>query len=169
MIKDRLGANAVVVNFPIGLESEFRGVVDLVRNQAIIWHEETLGAKFSYEPIPDELAEQAAEYRAALIEAAVEMDDAAHGGLSRRQGAGRGHPHAPACARARSSGKLVPVLCGSAFKNKGVQPLLDAVVDFLPSPLEVPPTEGIDAGHRRAWSCASPRTTSRWPASRSRS
>src|SRR5689334_18427097 len=77
MIKDRLGANAVVVNFPIGLENEFKGVVDLIRDRAIIWHEETLGAKFSYEPIPDELADQAAELRSALIEAAVELDDAA--------------------------------------------------------------------------------------------
>ena len=76
MIRDRLGANAVIVNFPIGLEADFKGVVDLIRNQAIVWHEETLGAKFSYEPIPADLAGKAAELRSALIDAAVEMDDA---------------------------------------------------------------------------------------------
>jgi elongation factor G len=145
MIKDRLGANVVIVNFPIGLESDFRGVVDVVRNQAVIWHEETLGAKFSYEPIPEELADQAAEYRSALIEAAVEMDDTAMEAYL--DGKEPDEATIIACLRKGTvSGKLVPVICGSAFKNKGVQPLLDAVVDFLPSPLEVPPTEGLIPG-----------------------
>ena len=145
MIKDRLGANAVVVNFPIGLENEFKGVVDLIRNRAIVWHEETLGAKFSYEPIPDDLADQAAELRSALIEAAVEMDDAAMEGYL--EGNEPDEATIIRCLRLGTiSGKLVPVVCGSAFKNKGVQPLLDAVVDFLPSPLEVPPTEGMVPG-----------------------
>ena len=145
MIKDRLGANAVIVNFPIGLESDFRGVVDVIRNQAIIWHEETLGAKFSYEAIPAELADQAAEYRQALIEAAVEMDDTAMEAYL--EGNEPDEATIVACLRKGTvSGKLVPVICGSAFKNKGVQPLLDAVVDFLPSPLEVPPTEGMVPG-----------------------
>jgi elongation factor G len=145
MIKDRLGANAVVVNFPIGLENEFKGVVDLIRNRAIVWHEETLGAKFSYEPIPDDLADQAAELRSALIEAAVEMDDAAMEGCL--EGNEPDEATIIRCLRLGTiSGKLVPVVCGSAFKNKGVQPLLDAVVDFLPSPLEVPPTEGMVPG-----------------------
>ncbi|MFO1046613.1 MAG: elongation factor G [Geminicoccaceae bacterium] len=145
MIRDRLGANAVIVNFPIGLEAEFKGVVDLIRNQAIIWHEETLGAKFSYEPVPAELADQAAELRSALIEAAVEMDDAAMEAYL--EGNEPDEATIIRCLRAGTvSGKLVPVVCGSAFKNKGVQPLLDAVVDFLPSPLEVPPTEGVVPG-----------------------
>ena len=145
MIKDRLGANAVIVNFPIGIESDFRGVVDVIGNQAIIWHEETLGAKFSYEPIPDDLADQAAEYRSALIEAAVEMDDAAMEAYL--EGNEPDEATIIACLRKGTvSGKLVPVICGSAFKNKGVQPLLDAVVNFLPSPLEVPPTEGLIPG-----------------------
>jgi elongation factor G len=145
MIRDRLGANAVVVNFPIGLEAEFRGVVDLVRNQAIIWHEETLGAKFSYEPIPAELADEAATLRSALIEAAVEVDDTVMEAYL--EGNEPDVATIVACLRKGTvSGKLVPVLCGSAFKNKGVQPLLDAVVAFLPSPLEVPPTEGIVPG-----------------------
>ena len=145
MIKDRLGANAVIVNFPIGLESDFRGVVDLIRNEAIIWHEETLGAKFSYEPIPADLADKAAELRAALIEAAVEIDDTVMEAYL--EGNEPDTATIVACLRKGTvSGKLVPVLCGSAFKNKGVQPLLDAVVAFLPSPLEVPPTEGMVPG-----------------------
>ncbi len=145
MIKDRLGANAVVVNFPIGLEADFRGVVDVIRNQAIVWHEETLGAKFSHEPIPDELADEAAAYRSALIEAAVEFDDAAMEAYL--DGQEPDEATIVACLRKGTvAGKLVPVICGSAFKNKGVQPLLDAVVDFLPSPLEVPPTEGLVPG-----------------------
>ena len=145
MIKDRLGANAVIVNFPVGLESDFKGVVDLIRNQAIIWHEETLGAKFSYEPIPADLADKAAELRTALIEAAVELDDAAMEAYL--EGNEPDEATLVACLRKGTvSGKLVPVLCGSAFKNKGVQPLLDAVVDFLPSPLEVPATEGLVPG-----------------------
>jgi elongation factor G len=134
-----------VVNFPIGLEADFKGVVDLIRNQAIVWHEETLGAKFSYEPIPANLADKAAELRSALVEAAVEMDDAAMEAYL--EGNEPDEATIVACLRKGTvAGKLVPVLCGSAFKNKGVQPLLDAVVDFLPSPLEVPPTEGIVPG-----------------------
>ena len=145
MIRERLGANAVIVNFPIGLESDFRGVVDVIRNQAVVWHEETLGAKFSYEAIPADLADQAAEYRQALIEAAVEMDDAAM--ESYLEGNEPDEATIVRCLRKGTvSGKLVPVICGSAFKNKGVQPLLDAVVAFLPSPLEVPPTEGVVPG-----------------------
>ncbi len=145
MIKDRLGANAVVVNFPIGLESDFKGVVDVLRNKAIVWLEETLGAKFEDRPIPDNLKEQAAEYRTRLIEAAAELDDDV---LEAYLG-GEEPDEATLVRLIRQgtvSGKLVPILCGSAFKNKGVQPLLDAVVDFLPSPLDVPPTEGTKPG-----------------------
>ena len=149
MIKDRLGANAVIVNFPVGLEADFKGVVDLIRNRAVIWHEETLGAKFSHEPIPADLAEQAAALRTALIEAAVETDDAAMEAYL--EGNEPDEATIVACLRKGTiSGKLVPVLCGSAFKNKGVQPLLDAVVDFLPSPLDVPPAEGVLPGTGRA-------------------
>ena len=145
MIKDRLGANAVVVNFPIGLESDFKGVVDVLRNKAIVWLEETLGAKFEDRPIPDNLKEQAAEYRTRLIEAAAELDDDVLEAYL-----GGDEPDEATLVRlirqGTVSGKLVPILCGSAFKNKGVQPLLDAVVDFLPSPLDVPPTEGTKPG-----------------------
>jgi elongation factor G len=145
MIRDRLGANPVVVNLPIGTESDFAGVIDLVRNVAVIWHDESLGAKFSDQPIPADLAARAAEYRTHLVEAAAEMDD-----MVLEAYLGGEEPDAATlirCLRKGTvSGKLVPVLCGSAFKNKGVQPLLDAVIDFLPSPLDVPPTEGMRPG-----------------------
>ena len=101
MIKDRLGANAVVVNFPIGLEADFRGVVDVIRNQAIIWHEETLGAKFSYEPIPAELADAGGRVPLGADRGRGRARRRRDGGLSRRQRAGRGHASSPACARAR--------------------------------------------------------------------
>ncbi len=141
MIKERLGANAVVVNFPIGHEAEFSGVVDVLRNKCVVWLEETLGAKFEDRPIPDHLKERAAEYRTKLIEAAAEMDDAVlEAYLSGEE------PDEATLIRCLRKGtvefKIVPVLCGAAFKNKGVQPLLDAVVDFLPSPADLPPVEG---------------------------
>ncbi len=143
MIRDRLGANAVPINIPVGVENDFRGVVDLVRNRAIIWHEETLGAKFSWTEIPAELAEAAAEARTALIEAAVEFDDAAMEAYL--EGQEPDEETLRRCIRKGTvDGALVPVLCGSAFKNKGVQPLLDAVVDYLPSPLDIPPVRGVD-------------------------
>ncbi len=142
MMRDRLGAHPVIINLPIGVEADFKGVADLVNNRAIIWHDESLGAKFSYGEIPAELAERAARDRAALIEAAVEFDDAAMEAYLEGE-----EPDAAtliACIRKGTvAGKLTPVLCGSSFKNKGVQPLLDAVIDFLPSPVDVPPTEGL--------------------------
>jgi elongation factor G len=142
MFKDRLGANAVVLNFPIGSESDFRGVVDVVRQKAIIWHDESLGAQFSYEDVPSELQDQLAEYREALIETAVEVDDAAMEAYL--EGEEPSEETLMSCLRKGTiAGTFVPVLCGSAFKNKGVQPLLDAVVDLLPSPLDVPETEGL--------------------------
>jgi elongation factor G len=141
MIKDRLGANAVVVNFPIGHEAEFTGVVDVLRNKAVVWLEETLGAKFEDRPIPEHLKARAAEYRTKLIEAAAEMDDAVLESYL-----GGEEPDEATLIRCLRKGtvefKIVPVLSGAAFKNKGVQPLLDAVVDFLPSPLDLPPVEG---------------------------
>ncbi|MFO1156885.1 MAG: elongation factor G, partial [Rhodospirillales bacterium] len=143
--KDRLGTRPIVLQLPIGAESDFIGVVDLVRMQAITWKEETLGAEFVYGPIPGDLAEQAAEYRHELLEAAVEQDEAALEAYLEGQ-----EPDAETllrCIRAGAvSGTFVPVTCGSAFKNKGVQPLLDAVIDFLPSPLDVPPVKGVKPG-----------------------
>jgi elongation factor G len=147
MIRERLGANAVIVNFPIGLESDFKGVVDVIRQKAIVWLEETLGAKFEDREIPAELKAKAEEYRTAMVDAVAELDDAV---LEAYLG-GEEPDEATLIRLLRQgtvSGKLVPVLCGSAFKNKGVQPLLDAVVDFLPSPADVPATDGHQARHR---------------------
>lgn len=141
MMVERLGANPIIVQLPIGSESEFVGIIDLINMRAIRWKDENLGAEFVYEDIPSTLQEQANEYRAKLVEAAVEMDDTIlEAYLNGEQ------PSAEAlvqCLRKGTlSSKLVPVLCGSAFKNKGVQPLLDAVVDFLPSPLDIGAVKG---------------------------
>ena len=148
MFKDRLGANPLIVNFPIGSESDFVGVVDLIKMKAVIWHEETLGASFSYEDIPDNLVDIANERRDALVEAAiqVEEDDAVSEQLMEAYFEGE-HPDEATLIKYLRQGTInglfVPVLSGSAFKNKGVQPLLDAVVDLLPSPLDLPATEGL--------------------------
>jgi len=142
MIKDRLGARPLVLYIPIGMESQLKGLVDLVENRAIIWLDDGLGAKYEYQDIPADLADKAAQYREALIETAVEQDDDVmeaylEGNI----------PDAATLKKLIRKGTLnfsfVPVLCGSAFKNKGVQPLLDAVVDYLPSPLDIPAVEGV--------------------------
>src|SRR5262249_51949262 len=133
MIKDRLGAVPLVTQIPIGAEGGYKGLVDLVQNKAIIWLEETLGAKFDVTDIPEDLKAQAAEYRAKLIELAVEQDDTA---LEAYLGGEEpDYDTLIRCIRKGTIGyKFVPVLCGSAFKNKGVQPMLDAVVNYLPAP-----------------------------------
>ncbi|HVL79362.1 MAG TPA: elongation factor G [Sphingomicrobium sp.] len=142
MIKERLGARPLVLYLPIGIESGFKGLVDLVNNRAIIWLDESLGAKFVYEEIPDDLKDAADTARQDLIEIAVEQDDEVM--ESYLEG---NEPDVATLKRLIRKGTLnfsfVPVLCGSAFKNKGVQPLLDAVVDYLPSPLDIPPVEGL--------------------------
>ena len=143
MIVDRLGARPLVLQLPIGAESDFAGVVDLVENNAIVWQDESLGAKFDIVEIPDELKEKAAEYRSQLIETAVEADDDA---MERYlEGAEIDNETLKRCVRKGTiNGDFVPVLCGTAFKNKGVQPLLDAVVDYLPSPLDIGEMTGVD-------------------------
>jgi elongation factor G len=142
MIKDRLGARPAVLYLPIGIEGSFKGLVDLVENRAIIWLEESLGAKFEYSDIPADLADAAAAARQELIEMAVEQDDDVMTAYLEGD-----EPDTATLKKLIRKGTLnfsfVPVLCGSAFKNKGVQPLLDAVVDYLPSPLDIPPVEGI--------------------------
>ena len=142
-IVDRLGAKPVAIQLPIGAENQFKGIIDLVRMVGVVWDEETLGAKYHDIEIPAELLDQAKEYREKLIEAAVELeDDATTAYLEGKQ------PDEATLKRlirkATISSAFFPVLCGSAFKNKGVQPLLDAVVDYLPSPVDVPPVKGID-------------------------
>ncbi|MDB5695911.1 MAG: fusA [Sphingomonas bacterium] len=142
MIKDRLGARPAILYLPIGIEGGFKGLVDLVENRAIIWLEESLGAKFEYQEIPAELADAAATARSELIEMAVEQDD----DLMEAYLEGTEPTVAQLKALIRKgtlNSSFVPILCGSAFKNKGVQPLLDAVVDYLPSPLDVPAIKGL--------------------------
>ena len=141
-VKARLGANPILVQLNIGVEEEFRGVVDLIRMKAIYWDEENMGSTFTFADIPDELVDQAREMRDAMVEVAAEGDESLlekyleEGDLGEadiRQG-----------LRARTlANEIVPMLCGSAFKNKGVQALLDAVIDFLPAPTDVPAIIGI--------------------------
>jgi elongation factor G len=142
-IVKRLGAKPVAIQLPIGAESEFKGLVDLVRMKGIIWHEEDKGATFDEIEIPADLKDKAAEYRAQLIEAAVELDDEVLAAFFDGK-----EPDEATLKRlirkAVLTSAFFPVLCGSAFKNKGVQTLLDAVVDYLPSPLDVPAIKGID-------------------------
>ena len=145
MIVDRLGAKPLVVQFPVGSESDLRGVVDLIKMKAILWKDESLGAEFEEADIPADLADRAAEAREQLIELAVEQDDAAMEAYL--EGNEPDEETLKRCIR-RGTCELafVPVLCGSAFKNKGVQPLLDAVVDYLPGPTDVPAVKGVKAG-----------------------
>ncbi|KAA0970965.1 elongation factor G [Aureimonas fodinaquatilis] len=143
MVKSRLGARPIVVQLPIGAESDFKGVVDLIEMKALIWRDESLGAKWDVVEIPADLADQAVEYREAMIEAAVEVDEAAteaylEGNMPSNEELRK------LIRKGTCDVWFTPVLCGSSFKNKGVQPLLDAVVDFLPSPVEVPAIKGID-------------------------
>ena len=142
-IVKRLGAKPVAIQLPIGAENNFKGLIDLVRMKAVLWDDEALGAKYRDEEIPAELLDQAKEYREKMIEAAVELDDDALTAFL------DGNEPDEATIRkllrkAVLTGAFYPVLCGSAFKNKGVQPLLDAVVDYLPSPVDVPAIKGVD-------------------------
>ena len=142
-IKVRLGARPVPIQLPIGSESNFKGIVDLVRMKGVVWQDEQLGAKFDDVEIPEDMVEKAKEYRLALIEAAVELDDTAMEAYLEGK-----EPSEEVLKmlirKAVLSGAFYPVLAGSAFKNKGVQPLLDAVVDYLPSPIERGAIKGID-------------------------
>jgi elongation factor G len=143
MIKDRLGAKPVAIQLPIGAENDFAGVVDLIEMKALIWQAEDLGAKWDVVDIPDDLVDRAQEWREAMIESVVEVDDAAMEAYL--EGNEPDNDQIRALLRKGTcSVTFYPVLCGSAFKNKGVQPLLDAVVDFLPSPVEVPAIKGIN-------------------------
>ncbi|MEO0636585.1 MAG: elongation factor G [Pseudomonadota bacterium] len=144
MIKERLGAKPLVCQLPIGAESEFAGCIDLIEMKALIWNGEELGASWDVTDIPAELADQAAEYREALIEMAVEVDEEAMEAYL--EGNEPDTDQLRALIRKGTIGvEFFPVFCGTAFKNKGVQPLLDAVVDFLPSPVDIPAIKGIDA------------------------
>ena len=142
-IIDRLGANPVPIQIPIGRESEFRGTIDLVTMKGFFYDDETLGAKYVVGEIPENLLDQAKEYREKMIDAVAEFDEQVmekylNGHSLTEEEIKR------AIRAATIAMKVTPVLCGSAFKNKGVQQLLDAVVDYLPSPLDIPPVKGID-------------------------
>ena len=150
MMKDRLNANTAVLQLPIGNEADFIGVVDLVEMRALTWRGETeLGANFEVEEIPADMVDQAAEWREKLLETLADVDDEiaeiflGDGDFTVAQ-------LKAAIRRATIADKINPVLTGSAFKNKGVQPMLDAVVDYLPSPLDVDHIEGTAAGRRHA-------------------
>jgi elongation factor G len=143
-IHDKLGAHAVPIQLPLGSEELHRGLLDLVKMKALVFHEEELGSRYDEVEIPADLRVRAEEARARMVEAAAEHDDAVmHAFLEGQE------PSEADLRRALRKGciarKLFPVLCGSAFKHKGVQPLLDAVVDYLPSPLDIPPVHGKDA------------------------
>ncbi|SMO83481.1 translation elongation factor 2 (EF-2/EF-G) [Balnearium lithotrophicum] len=142
-VEEKLGAKPVPVQVPIGAEDEFKGVVDLITMKAIIWEEETLGAKFHYEEIPEDLLPVAEEWREKMLEALADIDEEIM--MKYLEGEEITEDEIKAALRKGTIElKFFPMLCGSAFKNKGVQPLLDAVVDYLPSPLDVPPIKGIN-------------------------
>jgi elongation factor G len=143
MIQDRLGARPAILQLPIGAEEKFVGVIDLVQMKAVVWEEESLGAKFRVDPIPEAMAAQAEEYREKLLEAAADCDEALMEKYLDGKEISEGEIRA-AIRRGALSLKIVPVVCGSAFRNKGVQLLLDAVVDYLPSPLDIPPVKGVN-------------------------
>ncbi|SFK29618.1 elongation factor G [Methylocapsa palsarum] len=142
-IKTKVGGRPVCIQLPIGSEMDFKGVIDLVRMKAIVWEDEALGAKYNDAEIPDNLKEQAAAYRHTLLEAAVELDDDVMAAYLD----GVEPDEATLKRLIRKAVRhiiFIPVLCGSAFKNKGVQPLLDAVVDYLPSPIDREAIKGVD-------------------------
>ena len=143
MIKDRLKANPVPIQLPVGKEEYYKGIIDLVRMKAIIWDEESLGAKFREDEIPADLLDEAQEWRDKLIEEISSHDDA----LMEKYLTGEVLSESEIMAAIRACTlkiQIIPVVCGSAFKNKGVQNLLDAVVDYMPSPMDIPPIKGLD-------------------------
>jgi len=145
-IIERLKAKPVAIQIPVGAEEKFKGIVDLVEMKAVIWRDETLGAEFDVVDIPEDLVEKANSYREQMIEAVSEFDDVlfekfVHGEALTNDEVRAG------IRKATIALKIFPVICGSAFKNKGVQTMLDAVVDYLPSPLDIPPVQGLDVDH----------------------
>ena len=144
-IRKRLNARPVAIQLPIGQEDKFKGVIDLMTMKAIIWNDENMGAEYEVEEIPEELKKKAAAYHQILVETVVENDDQDELMHKYVEGETIGEAELKAALRrATLKMKVFPVICGTAFKNKGVQPLLDAVVDYLPSPLDVPPVKGKD-------------------------
>jgi len=152
MMKERLNVSPLILQLPVGSEDEFAGVIDLIGMQQIRWHDDTLGATFSSEDIPSELRDQAHEYHELLIETLAETDDAImEAYLAEEQISPK--TLVAAIRKATIDLELVPILCGSALKNRGVQPLLDAIIDYLPSPLDVPPIQGEHPETGQAVAC----------------
>jgi len=145
-IRKRLNARPVAIQIPIGQEAAFKGVIDLIGMKAIVWRDETMGAKYEVEEIPADLLKKAEAFRAQLVESVAENDDDMLHKFLEGEAISADELRA-SLRKSVISLKLFPVLCGTAFKNKGVQTLLDAVVDYLPSPLDIPPTQGIDPDH----------------------
>ena len=145
MIKDRLGAYPLVLQLPWGAESDFKGIIDILKMKAIVWDEESMGAKFTELPLPSEMEEEAKQYREMLLETIAERDDVIMEEYLADKEIGMNELKR-AIRSATINSDLVPVLCGSALKNKGIQPLLDSIVDFLPSPVDVPPIAGTIPG-----------------------
>ncbi len=151
-MEERLRARPVLLQLPLGKEDGFRGVIDLIRMKAIVWDDESLGANYHVEELPADLAQLAESHREKLVEAAADVDES----LLERYLEGREISDAEICAAVRKATldmKVVPVLCGSSFKNKGVQLLLDAVVDYLPSPLDIPPVQGVNPDNGKVSPC----------------
>ena len=143
MIEDRLGATPIVLQLPVGSEADFSGVVDILNMNEIIWQQDTLGAEFKINNLSDEYREKAEEYKKKLVELAVEQDDEIM--EQYLDGKEPSLEELKKCIRKGTiSGAFVPVFCGTAFKNKGVQPMLDAVIDYLPSPVDLPPVKGVE-------------------------
>jgi elongation factor G len=143
MTRDRLGANPLVMEIPVGSENSFQGVIDLLNMRQLIWEDETLGATFSATDIPDDLIDMARGHREKLVETVAEFDDEIMEAYLAETPV-TAEMLMPVIRRATIELKLVPVFCGAALRNKGIQPLLDGIVDFLPSPLDAPPVEGMD-------------------------
>ncbi|ETX00912.1 MAG: hypothetical protein ETSY1_09510, partial [Candidatus Entotheonella factor] len=143
MMQERLGARTLIVQLPLGREDTFRGVIDLIRMHAIVWDQEGLGAAFHVEDIPEEALEEAETYRMQMLEQLADLDEEV---MELYLGEEEISPEllVRVVRRATVGNQLTPVLCGSAFRNKGVQPLLDGIIDFLPSPLDIPPIAGVE-------------------------
>jgi elongation factor G len=141
MIKDRLGAKPLVLQLPWGLEDGYKGVIDIVKMKGISWEEETLGAEFSEDPIPQELIDETAKYRDLLLETLADNDDTIMEKYLSEEEISSGELK-QAIRSATTKLKMVPIFCGAALRNKGIQPLLDGIVDYLPSPLDIPPVVG---------------------------
>lgn len=142
-IKEKLGAIPLVLQLPIGAESSFAGIIDLLKMKAIVWDSDVLGATYSEKDIPEDLVDKASEYKNKLIETLSDFDDALMEKYLEGEDVSENEIKA-AVRKATIGNNVTPVLCGTAFKNKGVQPLLDAVVDYLPSPMDIPPVKGTD-------------------------